>query len=78
MSERLDHPLPLTKRFLLKFHVGMCKMCETIDRQITGLRKTFIQKSNAEFHLSSSQQSLSEEARLRIKSSLKQNNYQEG
>jgi hypothetical protein len=72
MSEQLDHPLPLYKLVLLKIHLAMCINCVYFGRQIKALKNLFGKyknpKNETPSHYASS---LSDEARQRMKSSLR-------
>ena len=45
MSEAMDHPLPLHKTILLKFHLRICKACLVFQKQLQNLQRIFIKKN---------------------------------
>ena len=68
ISESLDRKLPLRKRIGVKFHLMMCSLCRTYNRQMLALRSTLQRASDAV-----PPERLSDEARGRIKKSLSKN-----
>ncbi len=75
LSEQLDHPLPLYKRFLLKMHLVMCANCVCFNRQIKALKKLFGAHEQAENEPPpSSTSTLSDDVRTRIKTSMREDN----
>ena len=73
MSEQLDHPLPIHKWILLKFHLAMCGNCVFFGRQIKALKNIVGKYSYLEdAPISSHTSSLPEDACKRIKSMLRE------
>jgi len=68
ISESLDRELPLRERIGVKFHLMMCSLCRTYNRQMHALRSTIHRSSDAV-----PPEHLSPEARKRIKKSLSKN-----
>jgi hypothetical protein len=67
-SAALDRKLTLLERFGLRFHLLLCKWCRRYGKQITFLRSAA--QHSAEHNQCSPPQTLSPEARERIKQSL--------
>jgi len=75
LSEQLDHPLPLGKRILLKIHLAMCLSCAYFGQQIKALNNLARKYTAPEDGIPSPYTaSLSQEARQRIQSSLREEN----
>lgn len=75
ISERLDHPLSLSKRILLKIHLAMCTNCVFFGRQIRALKHLIGQHRDPEDELPSPYTtSLSREVQDRIKSLIREEN----
>jgi len=71
LSERLDHPLPLSKRILMRMHLLMCNNCVYFGRQVESLKNILGKHKLPEDELPSPYtSSLSDEAKDRIKSSM--------
>lgn len=68
ISESFDRELPLRERMGIKFHLMMCSLCRTYNRQMLALRNSLHRLSDAV-----PPEHLSPEARERIKKSLSKN-----
>ncbi|MDF7808394.1 zf-HC2 domain-containing protein [Pontiellaceae bacterium B12219] len=68
VSESLDRELPLRERMAMRLHLMMCSLCRTYSHQMRQLRSVLKKASDVE---TPTEQTLSEEARLRIKQALK-------
>jgi len=66
ISEQLDHPLPVSKRIMLKIHLMMCTNCVFFGRQIKAL-KNIIGRHAENEEPSPEAPSLSNEVQERIK-----------
>jgi geranylgeranyl pyrophosphate synthase len=73
ISELMDHKLPLGKRVRLKFHLAMCTVCSFYQKQLQVIR-SLAQKLGGEEASTQQEATLSEQAKTRIKDSLKQSN----
>jgi len=73
ISELMDHNLPIGKRLRLKFHLGMCAVCRYYQKQLKVLR-SLAQKLGGEEAPTQEKTILSEQAKIKIKDSLKQSN----
>jgi geranylgeranyl pyrophosphate synthase len=71
ISELMDHDLPLGKRMRLKFHLAMCKACCFHQKQLEVIR-TLARKLGGEEASTQQKAVLSEQAKVKIKDSLKQ------
>ncbi len=69
-SEQLDHPLPLLKRLGLRLHLLFCVWCRRYGRQIHLLHEQA--KEHADTLTNAAPQTLSAEARERIKRKLQE------
>jgi len=67
----MDHNLPLGKRLRLKFHLGMCGVCRIYEKQLEIIR-ALARKLGREEDLTQKEAVLSDEAKNKIKDSLKQ------
>jgi hypothetical protein len=73
ISELMDHNLPFGKRLRLKFHLAMCAVCRYYQKQLKVLR-ALAQKLGGEEASTQQKAVLSEQAKIKIKDSLKQSN----
>ncbi len=72
ISEQLDHPLPLSKRILLRIHLAMCTNCVFFRRQVKAIKDLAGARTEPEDGLPSPYTaSLSSEVAERIKSLLR-------
>ena len=71
ISELMDHNLPLAKRLRLKFHLGMCGVCQIYKKQLEVIR-ALGRKLASEEAPTHEEAVLSEHAKTKIKDSLKQ------
>jgi len=71
ISELMDHSLPLGKRIRLKLHLAMCKVCGCYQKQLEVIR-SLAQKLGESDAPTQQQAILSEQAKTKIKDSLKQ------
>jgi hypothetical protein len=71
ISELMDHSLPLGKRMRLKFHLAICKACCFYQNQLEVIR-ALARKLKGEEAPTQQQAVLSEQAKTKIKDSLKQ------
>ena len=71
ISELMDHNLPLGKRMRLKFHLAMCQACNFYQNQLEVIR-ALARKLGGEEAPTQQQVVLSEQAKTKIKDSLKQ------
>ena len=77
LSDKLEYPLPLHKRILLRMHVIMCAACRLYGKQIAALKSLVARHLEIEEYPSlSSESTLSNDARERMKSLLKGKNLQ--
>ena len=68
ISESMEHRLPLHKRLLLRLHTGMCSMCSNYAADLVTLRRASQQmRQREDSDRSATDESLTEEARQRIK-----------
>ena len=75
LSDKLEHPLPLYKRILLKMHIAMCGACCLYGKQIAALKDLVARRSKDDYELFPPlKSSLSDETCERMKSLLKKNN----
>lgn len=73
ISEKLDHPLALSKRIMLKIHLMMCVNCVFFERQIRALKNMIGMHVDPEDELPSPYTtSLSSEVQDRIKSLMRE------
>jgi hypothetical protein len=70
ISESMDRAIPMHQRFFIRMHIMMCKYCERFRKQLLFLRQMSL-FSQSPGEAAESVFLLSEEARERIKSSLK-------
>ncbi len=71
ISDGLDRKLPLRRRIALRLHLAMCSGCRAYKTQIESLHRLFSRRAKRELsRVDFDSQSLSAEARERIKSSL--------
>ena len=73
ISELMDHNLPLGKRMRLKFHLAMCEVCCFYQKQLEVIR-ALARKLGREEVPTQQQVVLSEQAKTKIKDSIKQSN----
>lgn len=72
VSESMDHSLPLGKRMGVRLHLLMCTFCARYERQLVLIRETVRRLVAAEEKPGGAPgETLSEEARERIKESLR-------
>jgi hypothetical protein len=71
ISELMDHNLPLGKRLRLRFHLGMCGVCQIYKKQLEIIR-ALAQKLGHDGAPSQKEAVLSEQAKIKIKETLKQ------
>jgi hypothetical protein len=72
ISESMDRSLPLGKRIGVRIHLLMCKFCARYERQLLLIRETVRRFVAAEEKAEGAPgETLSEEARERIKKSLR-------
>ena len=71
VSEGLDRNLPWSKRLAMKMHLLMCRHCSAYSRQLRGLARLFHLRFGEQRAIEGSQESLSSEARDRIKHTLR-------
>jgi hypothetical protein len=70
ISESMDRTIPLHQRFFIRMHLMMCRYCDRFRKQLLFLRQLSL-FSQSPGEDAESVFSLSDEARERIKSSLK-------
>ncbi len=71
ISDRLDRKLPLRRRIALRLHLAMCYPCRAYKTQIDSLNRLFSRRAKRKLtRVDLDSESLSAEARERIKSSL--------
>jgi hypothetical protein len=68
ISESMDTSLPVGKRIWVRIHLLMCKFCARYERQLLLIRETVRRLVGTEDRTG---ESLSEEAKERIRNSLK-------
>ena len=73
ISELMDHNLSLGKRLRLNFHLALCKVCRFYQKQLEIIR-ALARKLRAEEAPTQQKAVLSEQAKTKIKDSLKQSN----
>ncbi len=73
ISELMDHDLPLTKRLRLKTHLAMCGVCNFYKAQLEVIR-ALSRKLGGEDAPTQKEAALSDQAKTKIKDSLKQSN----
>ena len=66
LSQSMEHPLPLSTRVALKFHLFICRFCRRFGRDLRLLRRAFRRYRE----VGKDDQSLSAEARERMKKTL--------
>lgn len=72
ISESMDHSLPLGKRIGVRLHLLMCKFCSRYERQLLLIRETVRRLVATEDKPGEPPwETLSEEARERIRKSLR-------
>ncbi len=72
ISESMDHSLPLGKRIGVRLHLLMCKFCARYERQLLLIRETLRRiVATEEKSEGPPGEALSEEARERIRKSLR-------
>lgn len=72
VSESMDRSLPLGKRIGVRFHLIICKWCARYKRQLLLIRETVMRlASTVEAHGVPAGESLSAEAKERIRNSMK-------
>jgi len=77
ISEGMDHPLPIHKHILIKFHLKICKGCVFFAQQLKDLRNLFTKNNTTPFDtdtLPPYTASLPDDVRKNIKKLLKENN----
>jgi hypothetical protein len=70
ISELMDHNLPLGKRLRLRFHLGMCGVCRIYEKQLEIIQALSRKLGGDDAPTQSAV--LSEQAKSKIKESLKQ------
>ena len=74
MSQSLDRPLSLRENFQLKLHIIVCVWCERYMKQLRQMRDAVRLRAEIEVNEEiDSSQTLSDEARERLKKALKEN-----
>lgn len=73
ISELMDHNLPLGKRIRLKFHLAMCTVCRFYQKQLE-IIQALARKLGREEESTHEKAILSEQAKTKIKDSIKQSN----
>ena len=73
ISELMDHNLPLGKRLRLRFHLGMCGVCRFYQNQLEVIR-ALARKLAEDDAPTQKEVILSEQAKTKIKDTLKQSN----
>jgi putative zinc finger protein len=71
ISELMDHNLPLRKRIQLKFHLSMCRVCRFYQKQLE-IVQALARKMGGDDAPTQKEEALSEQAKTKIKNSLKQ------
>ncbi len=71
ISEMMDHTLPLAKRLRVTFHLAICEVCGFYKKQLETVRALARQLGREE-DPTQKEAVLSEEAKNKIKDSLKQ------
>ena len=71
ISELMDHNLPLGKRMRLKFHLALCTVCRFYQKQLEVIR-SLARTLGGEEGSTQQDATLSENAKTKIKDSLKQ------
>lgn len=71
ISELMDHRLPLVERLRLRFHLGMCGVCRIYQKQLEVIQ-ALARKMGSEAAPTQQNATLSEEAKTKIKQTLKQ------
>lgn len=72
LSESMDHSLPLGKRIGVRLHLLMCRFCARYERQLLLIRETARRLvATEEKPGAQTGETLSEEARERIRKSLR-------
>jgi len=71
ISEMMDHTLPLGKRLRVRFHLAMCDVCGFYKKQLETVR-ALARKLGGDDAPTQKEAALSEEAKSKIKDSLKQ------
>lgn len=71
ISELMDHNLPFGKRLRLKFHLAMCTVCRFYQQQLEVIR-VLARKLRGEEAPTQQKALLSDQAKIKIKNSLKQ------
>ncbi len=71
ISELMDHHLPFGKRIRLKFHLAMCQVCRFYQNQLEVIR-ALARKLGGEETPTQQQEVLNEQAKTKIKDSIKQ------
>ena len=71
ISELMDHKLPLGKRLRVRFQLGVCGVCRIYEKQLEVIR-ALARKLGSEAAPTQQEAVLSEEAKTKIKNSLKQ------
>jgi hypothetical protein len=71
ISEMMDHTLPLGKRLRVRFHLAICDVCGFYKKQLETVR-ALARKLGREEDLTQKEAVLSDEAKSKIKDSLKQ------
>lgn len=75
LSESLEQPLPLLRRLGLKMHLLMCRFCSRFEKQIKFMRditRRYEKQNQEEDSPSPDSPCLSQDARERIKKSLRE------
>jgi len=71
ISELMDHTLPLGKRLRLKFHLKMCEACHFYQKQLK-IIQALARKLGGDEEPTQLEITLSEQAKTKIKESIKQ------
>ncbi len=71
ISEMMDHTLPLGKRLRVRFHLAICEVCGFYKKQLETVR-ALARKLGGDDVPTQKDAALSEEAKSKIKDSLKQ------
>jgi len=73
ISELMDHKLPLGKRLRVRFHLGVCGVCSLYKKQLE-IIQALARKLGSEAAPVQKEAVLSEQAKAKIKNTLKQSN----
>lgn len=69
LSESMEHPLPLSKRIFLWFHLAMCRLCRGFARDSRHIRSSVRHYGSSKYR--NKREVLSDEARERLKNLLR-------